>query len=132
MTPPRRGLASTVLIVEDDRDVRLALAEVLAEEGYRIALAEHGFDALCQLRFGMPPGVILLDLMMPVMDGWEFLAEQRAKPALASIPVVVLTAAGNARGLGASPQVVARLRKPVDIGALLDAVASACARQRMS
>jgi CheY-like chemotaxis protein len=120
------------MVVEDDRDVRLALAEILAEEGYRVAVAEHGYDALRQLRFGMQPGVILLDLMMPVMDGWEFLAQQRATPSLASIPVVVLTAASNAKGLGASPQVVGRLRKPVDIIALLDAVASACARRRLS
>jgi CheY-like chemotaxis protein len=131
MSTARRDLASTVMIVEDDRDVRLSLAEILAEEGYRVSVAEHGVDALRQLRTGWRPGVIVLDLMMPVMDGWEFLAEQRSNPALSSIPVIILTAAAHTKGPSSSP-VVSRLRKPVDVTSLLEAVAGACARYRLS
>ena len=105
--------ATSVLIVEDDRDVRLSLAEVLAEEGYRVAIAENGFEALCYLRTARAPGVILLDLMMPVMDGWEFLAEKRRIPSLAGIPVVVLTAGGSGKRPLEPAQVVERLKKPV-------------------
>jgi CheY-like chemotaxis protein len=66
------------------------------------------------------------------MDGWEFLAEQRGIPSLAGIPVVVLTAAGHLRSREGAPQVVERLRKPVDVDVLLEAVAKACARNQFS
>src|SRR5262249_39532313 len=86
----------TVLIVDDDDDLRAAIAEVLVEDGYDVGHAGNGAEALNYLHTQPRPDLILLDLMMPVMDGREFRCEQRRDPRLADIPVVVLTAAGNA------------------------------------
>lgn len=81
-----------ILIVEDDADLREALSEILREEGYSVAGAEHGRDALDLLRRQKHPALILLDLTMPVMNGWQFRAEQRGDPELSGIPVVILSA----------------------------------------
>jgi CheY-like chemotaxis protein len=86
-----------VLVVDDDASIREALSDLLGDEGYRVATATNGAEALTLLR---PPGelrpcVILLDLMMPVMNGQEFYAEQQRDPALATIPTVVISADGN-------------------------------------
>lgn len=119
MNPP-----GTILVVDDDDDVRAALAEVLAEEGYRVTGATNGREALDCMRKGPRPDVILLDMMMPVMDGWQFRAEQQRDPRLAAIPVVVLSA---------SPQYATEtldcacsLRKPVELDLLLETVARLC------
>ena len=85
---------NTVLIVDDDLPVRTALKELFETEGYAVALAANGRAALNHLRKGLRPSVILLDLMMPVMDGWDFRHEQLADPDARNIPVVILTAAG--------------------------------------
>jgi CheY-like chemotaxis protein len=85
--PPAR-----LLVVEDDPDVRIAMAEALSELGYEVGLAANGVEAFEQLRSGPRPGLILLDLMMPIMDGWTFLGLQRLDPELAAIPVVILSA----------------------------------------
>ena len=84
----------TVLIVDDDRAVLSGLSELLESEGYAVATAMDGLDALGQLRGGLRPSVILLDLMMPRMDGWDFRYEQLEDDDLRDIPVVVITAAG--------------------------------------
>lgn len=84
----------TVLIVDDDRAVLNGLSELLESEGYAVATAIDGVDALKQLRAGLRPCVILLDLMMPLMDGWDFRHEQMKDPDLKDLPVVVITAAG--------------------------------------
>src|SRR5205085_12014163 len=85
-----------VLVVEDDHDVREALVEALEASDYHPMAAANGSEALQRLRSGSePPCVILLDVMMPVMDGREFREEQRRDPALAEIPVVVLSAHGD-------------------------------------
>jgi CheY-like chemotaxis protein len=82
-----------VLVVEDDPDIRATLCEALEDHGYTPAAACNGVEALAYLRGNNErPCLILLDLMMPVMDGQAFRAEQRADPALASIPVVVVSA----------------------------------------
>lgn len=102
-----------ILLVEDDTDLREALAEFLADEGFGpVDTAANGAEALRKLHDGPPPGVILLDLMMPVMDGWAFRRAQLADSQLAPIPVVVLSAADSL------PDVSASLRKPVDLDAL--------------
>jgi two-component system response regulator MprA len=85
---------ATVLIVDDDRAVLDGLSELLESEGYAVATAMDGLDALGQLRGGLRPAVILLDLMMPRMDGWDFRYEQLEDDDLRDIPVVVITAAG--------------------------------------
>src|SRR5262245_27439609 len=84
-----------VMVVDDDEDIRETLAELLQDEGYRVMAVANGREALERLRENHDkPRVILLDLMMPVMDGWQFHREQQVDPTLASIPVVVITAAG--------------------------------------
>jgi CheY-like chemotaxis protein len=112
-------MTRTVLMVEDDPDVRETIAEILADEGYRVVTAEDGREALEQLRAGLRPSVILLDLMMRGMDGFEFRAEQRADPALASIPVVVLTAGRQTTAQEEELGVEMLLRKPIAMADLL-------------
>ncbi|HEY5089259.1 MAG TPA: response regulator [Polyangia bacterium] len=81
-----------VLIVDDDRDIRELLGDLLADEGFAVEAAWNGETALARLKDGFHPDVIVLDIMMPVMDGLTFRALQRSHPALADIPVVGLTA----------------------------------------
>jgi CheY-like chemotaxis protein len=88
-SPPRQR----VLVVEDEPDIRDALADALAGEGYAVAVASNGLEALARAR-SFHPDLIVLDLMMPVMDGWDFRAQQLQEPALKDIPVFILTAAG--------------------------------------
>jgi CheY-like chemotaxis protein len=85
--------------VEDDPDIRETLSEALGWEGYDVTTAANGLEALQLLRGGQHADIVLLDLMMPVMSGWEFRRVQLDDPALAGIPVVVLSASspGNAR-----------------------------------
>jgi CheY-like chemotaxis protein len=104
------------LIVEDDRDIREELAAVLEENEYCVFVADHGLHALEVLRAGNRPDAIILDLMMPVMDGWEFRERQKQDPNLALIPVIVTTASEKAIDANAL------LRKPIDRDALLRAV----------
>ncbi len=110
-------------MVDDDEDLRMTVTMVLTEEGYRVVEAANGVEALARLRDGPLPDVILLDLMMPVMNGEQFLQVQRADPSIADVPVVVMTAAG-ARAVellpGLAPARV--LLKPVALEALLEAV----------
>ena len=86
--------SDTVLVVDDDSTVRTTLKELFETEGYDVAVAANGRAALNHLKVGMRPCVVLLDLMMPVMDGWDFRTEQLKDPALKEIPVFILTAAG--------------------------------------
>jgi CheY-like chemotaxis protein len=86
--------SDTVLVVDDDSAVRSALKELFETEGYIVATAANGRAALNRLAAGLRPCVVLLDLMMPVMDGWDFRTEQLKNPALKEIPVFILTAAG--------------------------------------
>ncbi len=106
-----------VLVVEDDRDVRDCLLTALRTEGYSVDAAVDGVDALHAVR-DRRPDVVVLDLMMPVMDGRSFLAAHRADPATASIPVIVTTAAPQLRVDG----VAAFIPKPFDLDVLLGAV----------
>ncbi len=112
---------NTVFVIEDDIGVSEALTAVLSAEGYSVTTAANGVEALAKLREAPPPGLIVLDLMMPVMDGYEFRAEQLREPALADVPVIVLTAgtAPRARELGH----VDILKKPIDLASLLAAIA---------
>jgi CheY-like chemotaxis protein len=103
-----------LLVVDDDEDIREALHELLALEGYAVSTARHGREALDMLRGGLTPSVILLDIMMPVMNGYEFLEERRDDPQLAQVPVIVMSA-GVPRVTGV--EVV--LQKPLDLPRLL-------------
>jgi CheY-like chemotaxis protein len=117
-----------VMIVEDDADVRESIVEVLEDNAYTVLGAANGREALERLRTGEKPCLILLDIMMPIMDGWEFRALQEKDPELSSIPIVVLTAHADveqaARGMHASGS----LRKPVKLDSLLATVDPLCRR----
>jgi CheY-like chemotaxis protein len=114
----------TILIVEDDLDTREMLGRFLELEGYAVETASNGRQALDRLEEGARACVILLDLMMPVMDGWQFRREQVRNEALASIPVIVVSAAGRER----LQQVRADgyLAKPVDLDELLHQIRQFC------
>jgi CheY-like chemotaxis protein len=110
-----------ILVVEDDESIRFSLAETLRLEGYAVSEAEHGRAALERIGdVAQPPiSLILLDLMMPVMNGWEFLEARKGDDRLSAIPVVVISAAGRR-----PPDVghEAYLRKPVELEELLNVV----------
>jgi len=112
----------TILLVEDDDEIRSALAKVLAEEGFGVAVAGNGQEALDYLRAHAPPRLILLDLMMPVMNGWQFRAAQCSDPGLAAIPVIVLTAVREAPAEAGSLGVSDVIAKPLDVPVLLNAI----------
>src|SRR5688572_576982 len=99
-----------ILIVDDECDVRDSLKALLEEEGYSPVCANNGAEALAYLRRSPPPAAILLDLFMPVMSGWDFVRRLRSNSALASIPVVVITASEPHWGYPV-PRV---LKKPLD------------------
>jgi len=116
-------MTSRVLIVEDDAGIREAIAAVLADAGIPSSQVANGLEALELLgRDASPPDLILLDIMMPVMDGWTFRAKQREDPRLASIPVVIFTAHASARDVAEKMGAAAFLKKPVDLEALLATV----------
>lgn len=115
---------ATVFIVEDDVDTRDMLAKFLELEGFRVEVAANGQQALERLEAGTRASVILLDLMMPVMDGWEFRRRQAQNERLSRIPTVVVSAAGRDRLSRISAD--AYLSKPVDMDELLQCVHQLC------
>lgn len=112
-----------LLVIDDDHDILLSLQDALEMEGYRVATASTGREALESLERGLRPDLILLDLMMPDISGWAFRAWQRSQVEFAAIPVVVVS------GQGLSPLEVAQLNvdgylaKPLDLDHLLATVA---------
>ncbi len=119
------GKTRKILLVEDDEDVRGALAALLVGEGYEVVEAAHGAEALERLR-ASNFCLILLDLMMPVMNGWQFRAEQLKDPALASVPVGVVTADNGAAQKAAEVGAVGYLLKPIELPDLLAHVERCC------
>lgn len=114
-----------VLIVEDDSDLREMMAQLLTLEGFQSKTVANGKEALRYLSdANTPPDVILLDLMMPVMDGWEFRKVQQADPVLAQVPTIVLSALDQARASDLKP--AAFLKKPLDFDRLLQLVREYC------
>ncbi|WP_163991837.1 response regulator [Pyxidicoccus caerfyrddinensis] len=113
----------TLLVVDDDLDIRDALQDVFELEGYAVLLAADGLEALAQLRqVETPPGLILLDLMMPRMDGFAFREALRHDAALSDIPVLVASADLDIKGAAEELDVAGWLRKPLDLSELLSAV----------
>jgi CheY-like chemotaxis protein len=108
-----------VLVVDDDTDLLDVTRFALESEGFGVETAENGQQALALLRAGERPDLVLLDLMMPVMNGWRFLDEVARDPSFRAIPVVVLTAADR---LEVPSGVVAFARKPVELGSLLEII----------
>ena len=115
--------AHQILLVDDDADIREALGEMLRDEGFVVATAQHGREAMSWLRERrLPSCAIILDLMMPVMDGNEFLLAKRTDPGLIALPVVVVTASARALHVQQTPDVKACLSKPIDFDRLLIAL----------
>lgn len=114
---------ATVLIVEDDPVVRDALYECLTDLGHRVIAAPDGEAALAILRAGPLPSLALVDLRMPGLSGEQLVLELRRDPALASLPVVIVSAERDARSVASRLGVDGVLTKPIDVDALLALVA---------
>jgi CheY-like chemotaxis protein len=128
MNAPADPAAPEILIVEDEPDLREGLAALFADEGYRVSTSSDGAAALACLRQGARPSLVLLDLMMPVMDGWQFRAHLLADPSLAHIPVVVLSGVVLDDTEAGTLRAVACIRKPIRFSVLLGLVAAALSR----
>ena len=115
---------ANILVVEDNDDVREMMAVTLELEGHEVSTAVNGRDALNKLRAGERPCVILLDLMMPVMNGWEFRNALERDPILKSVPVVIVSAA--TAELVHNADAAAYLPKPLDMEQLLHVVGGFC------
>ncbi len=112
----------SVLIVEDDEDIRAAMAELLENEGFEVAVAANGLEGLEVIRQMDPPCLVLLDLMMPIMSGEDFLRHVRDNPSLCRTPVVIVTASGRT----ALPGSQGVLKKPFEISDLFATVCAHC------
>lgn len=112
---------ATVLVVDDDRDAREAMTELLEIEGFTVLAAANGREALDVLKVENP-SVVLLDLMMPVISGWEFLRRRKNKPKLAKIPVIVTSAVIDRAAASDAEGVDEFLVKPINIDKLLTLV----------
>jgi two-component system chemotaxis response regulator CheY len=124
---PQSEPARTVLIVEDDDITRDLLGILLRRAGYQVALAADGQEALDVLTHDLKPDLILLDMMMPRLDGWGFLEAKARRPSLGAVPVLISTALGDLnRDRAASLGAIGVLHKPIDIASLLAEVDHCC------
>jgi CheY-like chemotaxis protein len=105
----------SVLVVDDDEAIRQVISEVLRDEGYHVVCAENGVQALREIHKDRQPDLVLLDLMMPVMSGWEVLEQMQTDASMSTIPVVIVSAM-------TAPGVCDHLSKPVDLERLLAVV----------
>jgi CheY-like chemotaxis protein len=128
MTEDRTKDDCRVLVVEDDEDARDALVALLQMKGYRAVPACNGKEALDYLKKAPVPDLIILDLWMPVMDGWQFRSEQVKDPRLAKVPVIVVTALSDRTDIDANEIII----KPVDVDRLLAKVSQYCGREQTS
>jgi two-component system, chemotaxis family, chemotaxis protein CheY len=115
------GARPRVLVVDDDRDCRELLHDALDSEGFDVVTAKNGAEAL-DVAHQQTPGVILLDLMMPVLDGFGFRERQRADMHIAQIPVVCISGRHNARAAAEQLGAVACVEKPIRFDDLFDAI----------
>jgi CheY-like chemotaxis protein len=123
--PPKAG---KVLLVDDDFAISEAIADFLEEEGFSVASASNGIDALNQLRCGLRVDVIVLDVIMPLMDGWDFRVEQLADPALRQTPVVVISASGfTGATIRERFHAYDALSKPIELEHFLQTLKDVCA-----
>ena len=111
---------TNVILIVDDTPTNLeVLSETLTDAGFEVAVATNGESAIQQIEYELPD-LILLDAMMPEMDGWQFRVEQRRDPALASIPVIAVSADSSAKAVAIDAD--AYLRKPIDYPKLLETI----------
>lgn len=116
-------MAKRILVVEDDTSIRELLVELLESEGYVVASAVNGLEGLKILQSENSPDLILIDLMMPVMDGYSFRTEQLKNPTWSKIPTVVMSAEANAKEKMKNFSITAFLSKPVELDTILKTVA---------
>lgn len=120
-----KGQQRTILIVDDDKDIRESLEELLVDQGFGVLCAEHGQQALELLADQtVLPTAILLDIAMPVMDGYAFRAAQLANPVIAAVPVIVMTADGRVEDKRLRVGCKHAIKKPMDVDELLEVLAS--------
>jgi CheY-like chemotaxis protein len=112
----------SILVVDDDEDMRTMLCIVLAAEGYRAVGAANGEEALRLLRSDGPPSLMLVDLMMPRMNGEDLMRAMTQDPSLARIPIAIISGQVTTRSSTQTPRVIARLVKPVELEELLTVV----------
>lgn len=115
-----KAAARLVLIVDDDRELRDLLREVLEEEGYSVALAKNGADALQQLGDGLLPDVLLVDLAMPDTDGIQFCEQWKSNPRLHLVPLVILSGVGDRHDFNVRCAPTEFLEKPITLDELLE------------
>ena len=124
----RGGHRHRILVVEDDERLLAAMVSLLKLVGYTALGVPNGYVALERLRGEQAPCLILLDLMMPVMDGWQFRKRQLADPKLAAVPVIVCSAHGASEEV--TPlRVQHYVEKPLDVRALLHLIATCCVHE---
>jgi CheY-like chemotaxis protein len=116
-------MAKRILVVEDDTSIRELLVELLESEGYVVASAINGLEGLKHLQNETNPDLILIDLMMPVMDGYSFRTEQLKNAIWSKIPTVVMSAEANAKEKMKNFNITAFLSKPVELDTILKTVA---------
>jgi CheY-like chemotaxis protein len=119
-----------ILVVDDDPEICAAVRELFELSGHPVAIARDGAEALCRLREGLMPCLILLDLEMPVRDGVSFRREQLADPALAPVPVILHSSRPDAEQIAAQLQAVGHVPKTANFDALLPLVATHCYQRR--
>lgn len=112
-------MPASVLIIEDDHDIRQMLKIVLELASFEVRLAANGQDGLAQLKSGLRPQLIVLDLMMPIMSGWAFREHQLRDPAFAEIPVIVLSGGDASAERRQTLGSVKYLEKPIDLDKLV-------------
>jgi CheY-like chemotaxis protein len=121
------GAAAKVLLIDDDFAILDGVSDFLESEGFSVVPASNGLEALNRLRSGLRVDAIVLDVMMPMMDGWDFRAEQLADPSLRDTPVVVISASGfTRRTLQQQFSAYDVLLKPLELGGFLRALRGAC------
>ncbi|MEP6864295.1 MAG: response regulator [Deltaproteobacteria bacterium] len=121
-------LAHRVLVVDDDNEIRETMVEILNDEGYEAVGASDGYEALEQLRDPADRWcLVLLDLMMPNMDGRTFRAEQLQDPTIAPIPVVIVSAMNDVAATAEELKVAAHMTKPIPLRELIQVVRQFCA-----
>ncbi len=110
---------TTVLVVDDDAEIRQAIAELLEDEEYGVLLAANGKEALDLVTKGLRPDVILLDVMMPVMDGWHFLSARLKHPDLVEVPIIIISAGQEAEREARNVGVFEVAKKPLHVDDLI-------------
>ncbi len=119
-------MTKQILVIEDDNSIRELLVELLESEGYTVTSAINGLDGLKKLEKGSLPNLILIDLMMPVMDGYSFRIEQLKSDIWSNIPTVVMSAEVTAKEKMKNFNITAFLSKPVELETILKTVADYC------